>query len=98
MNNPDGVDRTIVEPVALDNGNTTLASDWTSLCDLGAITSADIDFLGLFVDISASLPASSIQAALDNFYADMASKGIEIREVYNTAEEWITPFLGPLAA
>ena len=100
VNNPDGIDRTIIEPVAFDNGNPALASDWTSLCDLSAITSADIEFVGLYIDNSGGggMTSSAVQASWDNFKADMASRGIDIREQYtDTAERWIDPFLGALA-
>ena len=97
VNNPDGIDRTIIEPVAFDNGNPALASSWMSLCNLGSITSAEIEFVGLFVDDSGSMNVHDVQAALDNFEAAMASKGIQIRRVYNGIERWIDPFLGPLA-
>jgi len=98
VNNPDGIDRTtIFEPVPFDNGNPALASSWMSFCNLDSITSADIDFVGLFVDNSGSMIVPDVQASLDKFKADMASKGIQIRRVYDRNERWIDPFLGPLA-
>ena len=97
VNNPDGIDRTIFEKVPSDFGDPALASDWTTLCDLGSITPADIEFVGIFVDISESMPASSIQASLEKFREDMESKGIAIRNAEDESENWIRPFLGTLA-
>ena len=97
VNNPDGIDRTIIEPVTFDNGDPTLASDWTTLCDLDSITPADIEFVGLFVDSSGSMYPSHVKAALEQFKADMKSKGIEVKGAYNKNERWIDPFLDKLA-
>lgn len=79
-----------------DNGNVDAASDWTSICSLGAVTPQNTQFVGLFVDDSGSMRVSTVQASLDKFEADMAALGIEIRRVVNGVERWVDPFLTDL--
>jgi len=92
LNNPDGIDRTISSLVNRDNRNPSLASNWTSICNLD-FSHEDVQFIGLFIDNSGSMVTGTVGASLANFEADMDEKGIEIRRVYDRTERWIDPFL-----
>ena len=80
-----------------DNGDTSLAEDWASLCGLNSYTSSNVGFVGLFVDVSGSMVLSHVQASYDLFNTNMNASGIGVREVYNGNENWILPFMTTLA-
>ena len=94
---PDGIDRTIATTVNRDGGNVDLASDWFTLCDIGRFSASTIGFIGLFVDTSGSMRLSTVQASYDAFLADVADANLEIAQVFNGQERFVTPFLTDLA-
>lgn len=92
------MDRTIVLDVNRDGGNSTLASDWLTLCELDKLsTNNTIDFVGLFVDTSGSMTLSTVQASYDKFVnVDSKAAGLRIVSVFNGNENWIYPFRSEL--
>jgi hypothetical protein len=94
---PDGVDRTIALVVNRDGGNTTLTSEWLTLCELDKLSNNSIDFVGLFVDTSGSMTLSTVQASYDKFVnVDSKAAGLNIVSVFNGNENWIYPFRSEL--
>ena len=82
--------------ITRDNGNMALADDWVHLCDLDSYTSEDVPSVGLFVDDSGSMTKSEVYASYNKFFNDMAAQGIRVKEVVNTQENWILPFMTTL--
>ena len=97
VNNPDGIDRTIVTTVNRDGGNVNAVSDWFNACRLGEISTASLRFIGLFIDTSGSMTLSTVQASYNKFVEDLNNTGLVFDEVFNGREEWIDPFLVDLA-
>lgn len=79
-----------------DGGNEAEVENWASLCGLDVYTSSNVGFVGLFVDDSGSMKKSQVIASYNKLVADLAAKGIEVREVVNSHENWIVPFLTTL--
>jgi hypothetical protein len=77
--------------IARDNGTTANATDIFELCKLGGLRRGTL--VGLFVDRSGSMTQATIQAAYTLLYQKCASAGLEIVEVQNSTEDWITPFI-----
>ena len=91
LNIPAGYDG-IFSNVNRDNGNTTQASDWFSICRLNEIDSL-IRKVGLFVDNSGSMRVSTVAASLNLFLQRAAQSNLETIEVYRGDERWIDVFL-----
>jgi len=79
-----------------DNGVVSLAEDWVTLCGLDRYTSANVEWVGLFIDDSGSMREGEVSASRDLFYSTLARNGIQVRKVVNTMENWIKPFMTTL--
>ena len=77
--------------ISRDNGDTRHVTDIFELCNLGNAVPGTL--LGLFVDRSGSMVQGTIQASYDLLYQKCALAQIEIVEVQNATEDWITPFI-----
>ena len=55
-----------------------------------------ISYIGKFLDVSGSMKHKTVAPSDDWFNKRVAEAGLEIREVYNGDEDWITPFLTTL--
>lgn len=75
-----------------DNGDPTQASDWFTACGLGILANSGIDFVGLFIDESGSMTSYTVSASLAKFEADLTAASLTYCEVYDSTEDWITPF------
>jgi len=94
---PDNIDRTIALEVNRDGGNSTLISNWLTLCELDKLSNNSIGFVGLFVDTSGSMTLSTVQASYDKFInVDSKAAGLKIVSVFNGNENWIYPFRSEL--
>ena len=78
-----------------DNGNTSLASDWYTICNIDSIPNGSK--VAMFIDTSGSMTMSTIQASYDLLVSKLNERGITIISVTNSNEDWITPFLTELA-
>ena len=78
-----------------DNGNTSLASDWYTICNIDGIPEGSK--IAMFIDNSGSMTTSVVQASYDAFVEKLNARGITIITVENPNEDWITPFLTELA-
>jgi hypothetical protein len=74
-----------------DNGNTTLASDWYTICGLDNLPEGTS--IAVFIDTSGSMTQATIQASYNLLLSKLAEKNITITSVTNPNEDWITPFL-----
>lgn len=74
-----------------DNGNTTLASDWYTICGLENIPEGSS--IALFIDNSGSMTQATVQASYNLLVSKLNARGITITTVTNSNEDWITPFL-----
>jgi hypothetical protein len=83
--------------VARDYGEVSMAEDWVAKCGLDLYTSANVGWVGLFIDDSGSLEESEVAASRDLFYSKLEAQGIQTRKVVNGDENWILPFLTTLA-
>ena len=97
MNNPDGIDRTLAMTVSRDGGNVQLASDWFSACQLDRFSPSSVPFVGLFIDTSGSMTLGTVQASYEKFLQDLEDAGLTYAQVFNGAEQWVTPFITTLA-
>ena len=93
--------RTIFAQVSRDNlGSSSeiqpVPSDWFEICDFDLYQGTGVDFIGKFLDTSGSMSLSTVQASNTLFDSRVAAAGLEIREVFNSNEDWITPFLTAL--
>ena len=87
---------TLEYDVARDDGDAMAAEDWFSLCGLDKFTTANVPFVGLFVDDSGSLNVADVQASLTLFFQSAANAGLTVKNVTNPQENWIDPFLTTL--
>ena len=87
---------TIVYDIVRDNGVASNAMDWVDLCGLDIYTSANVPFVGLFIDDSGSMREFQVAASRDLFNKTLAANGITIQKVVNGNENWILPFLTTL--
>jgi hypothetical protein len=87
---------TIKNGLIRDNGNVSLAYDWRTMCGLNSYTSANVPWVGLFVDDSGSMTRAEVIASINKFQQDMNKSNIQIKEVVNGNENWILPFLTTL--
>ena len=74
-----------------DNGNTTLVSDWYTICGLDNLPEGTS--IAVFIDTSGSMTQATIQASYNLLLSKLAAKNITITTVTNSDEDWITPFL-----
>jgi hypothetical protein len=74
-----------------DNGNTTLVSDWYTICGLDNLPEGSS--IAVFIDTSGSMTQATIQASYNLLLSKLAEKNITITSVTNPNEDWITPFL-----
>jgi hypothetical protein len=74
-----------------DNGSTSLASDWYTICDIDTLPEGSS--IALFIDTSGSMTQATIQASYDLLVEKLNAKNITITSVTNPNEDWITPFL-----
>jgi hypothetical protein len=75
---------------------TTAPDDWFELYGLKDLGAANVQSLGLFIDVSGSLGKWHIQNSYNKFLEDAASANLTICEVFNEDEDWISPFLTTL--
>jgi len=80
-----------------DHGVTSLANDWTVTCRLDGYNSANVGWVGLFIDVSGSMSESQVAASRDLFIDKLYGMGIEVKKVVNNDENWILPFMTTLA-
>merc|ERR1712093_436753 len=78
-----------------DDGNSSNASDWYTICGLDSLP--DGSKVAMFIDTSGSMTMSTIQASYDLLVSKLNARGITIISVTNQNEDWITPFLTDLA-
>jgi len=74
-----------------DNGNSSLASDWYTICGIDNLP--DGSSIALFIDTSGSMTQATIQASYNLLVQKLNEKNITITSVTNPNEDWITPFL-----
>jgi hypothetical protein len=79
--------------VTRDAGVTANLTDWFTSCRLDRFASSGIDYVGFFIDESSSMTRRTVQASLDEFNRDLTAAGLNYSSVFNTAEDWISPFL-----
>ena len=72
------------------------ADNWFKLCGLEKVGSTNVRFLGLFVDGSSSMYKSTVKNSYNTFLANATAANLTICEVYNSREDWITPFITTL--
>lgn len=96
VNNPDGFDRTLAVRVNRDNGNVAAASDWFSTCQLDRLSPSSVPFVGLFIDTSGSMNLGTVRASYDRFLTALSSANLTYAQVFNGAEQWVTPFITTL--
>lgn len=89
VNNPDGIDRTLVVQVSRDGGDVTRQSDWFSACNLDMLSQSSITFIGLFIDTSGSMTLNTVRASYNTFLSAMEAAGAEFDQVFNGREQWI---------
>jgi hypothetical protein len=73
-----------------DDGNSSLASDWFSICNLDELP--DGSKIALFVDNSGSMRTANVQASYDQFIDKIQEKNMDIIVITNDREDWINPF------
>ena len=82
--------------VKRDNGMTSNREDWVKMCGLDKYTSANVQWVGLFIDDSGSLKEHEVSKSRDLFYSELEKRGIQVRKVVNEKENWIKPFMTTL--
>eukprot|EP00970_Alexandrium_tamarense_P015150 scaffold4733_cov170-Alexandrium_tamarense.AAC.64 len=70
--------------------------DWFTLCGLNKLGSANIEYVGLFVDGSFSLGKPKVKNSYNKFIEDAQVAGLTLCEVYNDNERWVEPFISDL--
>jgi hypothetical protein len=71
-------------------------SDWFNICGFAVYQGSDIDFIGKFLDTSGSMTLATVFASNDLFDQTVSNAGLTNRDVFNTREDWITPFVTTL--
>jgi len=95
---PDGIDRTIRMNIGhKDISPPDPVEDYFNICDLGRFSGGSVDFVGVFIDTSGSMDRGTVEASLAQFEAAIAAAGLTISQVFNSREDWISPFLTSLA-
>eukprot|EP00977_Amphora_coffeiformis_P027340 scaffold34604_cov164-Amphora_coffeaeformis.AAC.8 len=82
--------------VIRDGGEAAQALDWESMCGLNFYSSANVGWVGVFIDDSGSMKEAQVAASRDLFYKNIEAKGIQVKQVVNGNENWILPFLTTL--
>ena len=86
----------IQRDIPRDNGDETMASDWVAKCGLDRYTSANVPWVGLFIDNSSSMYEYQVAASRDLFINKLNAKNIQYKKVVNEEENWIEPFMTTL--
>lgn len=73
-----------------DNGNTSQASDWFTICELDKLPNGSD--IALFLDISGSMDLADVRASYDLFKTKLQEKNMNIIETEDKNENWILPF------
>jgi len=86
------------EIVNRDNGDPKKVSDWFNLCNLSQYvsTTSTIKYVALFIDESESMDLSTVRASHQKFLSDLNNAGIAYKQVTDSDENWIKPFLTTL--
>ncbi|KAG7354438.1 hypothetical protein IV203_003794 [Nitzschia inconspicua] len=71
-------------------------TDWFSICGFSIYNGTTVEFIGMFLDTSGSMTESTVSESLALFEENAADAGLTIEQVFNTREDWITPFLTTL--
>ncbi|KAG7351336.1 hypothetical protein IV203_010696 [Nitzschia inconspicua] len=71
-------------------------TDWFSICGFGIYNGTTVEFIGMFLDTSGSMDQRTVSGSLALFEQNVAIAGLTIEPVFNTREDWITPFLTTL--
>lgn len=71
-------------------------SDWFNICGFAVYQGSDIDFIGKFLDTSGSMTLTTVRASNDLFDQNVSNAGLTNQDVFNTGEDWITPFVTTL--
>jgi hypothetical protein len=79
-----------------DYGAQAAADDWAVKCGLDLYHPAQVGYVGLFVDDSGSMRKTEVIASYNKFINFMTTKNIQVKEVVNSNENWILPFLTTL--
>jgi hypothetical protein len=74
-----------VHYVTRDEGNTT-ADNWFELCGLGELGTANVPYLGLFIDGSGSMGKRTVELSYNKFLEDASAANFTICEVHNSDE------------
>jgi hypothetical protein len=75
-----------------DEGDVSYTMDWLSLCGYQDIARTGIDFISFFIDESGSMDRTTVAASLLKFTNDLIVANLTYCLVYDTNEDWITPF------
>ena len=73
-----------------DNGNSSNASDWFTICGLDKLPNGSK--VAIFIDTSGSMTMNTVQASYDQLIAKLQAKNMDVITVQNSQEDWITPF------
>ena len=73
-----------------DNGATSNASDWYTICGLDSLP--DGSKIAIFIDTSGSMTMQTVQASYDQLIAKLQARSMDVITVQNSQEDWITPF------
>lgn len=71
-------------------------SNWFNICGFDIYQGSDIDFIGKFLDTSGSMTLTTVFASNDLFDQNVSNAGLTNRDVFNSREDWITPFVTTL--
>lgn len=77
--------------VARDNGNIGMRDDWYTVCGLQGLPRGSA--VVVFIDTSGSMTLQTVRASYDFFIQRCAERDIEVIFVYNSNEDYITPFM-----
>ena len=94
---PDALaDPTFQWHIVTRDGGTLPPDDWFTLCGLDILSSSNVDFIGLFVDISGSMDMTTVRNSYDKFILDIEGKGLDYCHLENGQEHSIEPFITEL--
>ncbi len=92
--------RTIFADVSRDDLGTSSIipgpSDWFSICGFSVYQGSDIEYIGNFIDTSGSMVLATVAESNALFLEKANNANLSIRQVDNTLEDWITPFITTL--
>ena len=75
-----------------DDGDVTYEMDWLQLCGYTDIASTGVDFISFFIDESGSMDRTTVAASLLKFTNELMVANLTYCLVFDTTEDWITPF------